>query len=116
MKRRAFLKNAAAGIAASTVAAPAMAQSGATVNWRLASSFPKSLDTIYGAAEVLSRRVAAATNGKFNIKVFAGAKSCRRSQWLTLSRTPRSNARIRRRITSSGKTRRLRSRAPFRLA
>jgi len=74
MKRRAFLKNAAAGIAASTVAAPAMAQSGATVNWRLASSFPKSLDTIYGAAEVLSRRVAAATNGKFNIKVFAGGE------------------------------------------
>src|SRR5947208_2591418 len=74
MKRRAFLKNAAAGIAASTVAAPAIAQSGATVNWRLASSFPKSLDTIYGAAEVLSRRVAAATNGKFNIKVFAGGE------------------------------------------
>src|SRR6478609_3926039 len=74
MKRRAFLKNAAAGIAASTVAAPAMAQSGATVNWRLASSFPKSLDTIFGAAEVISKRVAAATNGKFTIKVFAGGE------------------------------------------
>jgi len=76
MKRRAFLKKAAVGIAAGTVAAPAIAQSQSqpTVNWRLASSFPKSLDTIFGAAEVISKRVAAATGGKFNIKVFAGGE------------------------------------------
>src|SRR6188508_379539 len=70
MKRRSFLKKAAAG----TVAAPAIAQSQPTVSWRLASSFPKSLDTIFGAAEVISKRVAAATNGKFTIKVFAGGE------------------------------------------
>ena len=40
----------------------------------MASSFPKSLDTIYGAAEVLSKRVAALTNGKFEIRVFAGGE------------------------------------------
>ncbi len=76
MKRRSFLKKAAAGLAAGAVAAPAIAQSQSqpTVNWRLASSFPKSLDTIYGAAEVISKRVAAATGGKFNIKVFAGGE------------------------------------------
>ena len=74
MKRRSFLKKAAAGIAAGTVAAPAIAQSQPTVSWRLASSFPKSLDTIFGAAEVISKRVAAATGGKFTIKVFAGGE------------------------------------------
>jgi len=74
MKRRSFLKKAAVGLAAGTVAAPAIAQSQPTVSWRLASSFPKSLDTIFGAAEVISKRVAAATNGKFTIKVFAGGE------------------------------------------
>src|SRR3954471_3856067 len=74
MKRRSFLKKAAVGIAAGTVAAPAIAQSQPTVSWRLASSFPKSLDTIYGAAEVISKRVAAATNNKFQIQAFAGGE------------------------------------------
>ena len=74
MQRRSFLKQAGAGLAAASVAAPALAQSQPTVNWRLASSFPKSLDTIFGAADTLSRRVAAATAGKFNIKVFAAGE------------------------------------------
>ena len=74
MKRRSFLKKAAVGVAAGAVAAPAIAQSQPTISWRLASSFPKSLDTIFGAAEVISKRVAAATGGKFTIKVFAGGE------------------------------------------
>ena len=45
--------------------------SGRGERWRLASSFPKSLDTIYGAAEMLSKRVAELTDGKFQIRVFA---------------------------------------------
>lgn len=40
------------------------------INWRLTSSFPRSLDTIYGAAQVLADRVAAITDGRFNIRVF----------------------------------------------
>src|SRR3954463_11831985 len=77
MKRRSFLKKAAAGLGVAGIAAPsiAQAQSQPTVSWRLASSFPKSLDTIFGAAEVISKRVAAATNGKFTIKVAAGGKT-----------------------------------------
>ena len=71
MKRRAFLTTAAAGMA---VAAPAIAQSQPKVQWRLASSFPKALDTIYGAAEILSKRVSEATDGKFQIRVFAGGE------------------------------------------
>jgi TRAP-type mannitol/chloroaromatic compound transport system substrate-binding protein len=74
MERRSFLKKAGAGVAAGAIAAPAIAQGAPEVKWRLASSFPKSLDTIYGAAEVISKRVAAATNGKFQIQVFAGGE------------------------------------------
>ena len=74
MKRRAFLKQAAAGVAAGAVAAPAIAQSQPAIQWRLASSFPKSLDTIYGGAEVIAKRVAAITNNKFQIRVFGAGE------------------------------------------
>jgi TRAP-type mannitol/chloroaromatic compound transport system substrate-binding protein len=74
MKRRSFLSGAAAGVAAGIASAPAIVQANTTINWRLASSFPKSLDTIYGAAEVMSKRVSALTDGKFNIRVFPGGE------------------------------------------
>jgi TRAP-type mannitol/chloroaromatic compound transport system substrate-binding protein len=74
MKRRAFLKSAALGLAAAPIAAPAIAQSQPEIKWRLASSFPKSLDTIFGAAEVIAKRVESATDGKFQIRAFAGGE------------------------------------------
>src|ERR1043166_2680340 len=74
MTRRTFLKRAAAGVAGGTLAAPAIAQSQPTVNWRMAASWPKSLDTLYGGAELISKRVAQASGGKFNIKVFAAGE------------------------------------------
>ncbi|WP_338845146.1 TRAP transporter substrate-binding protein [Massilia sp. W12] len=74
MERRSFITQAAVAGAAATVAAPAIAQSAPSVKWRLASSFPKSLDTIYGAAEVFAKRVAQLTGGKFEIRVFAGGE------------------------------------------
>src|SRR5438132_10207863 len=78
MERRKFLKAAGAGVAAGAAMMPTLsrAQAGALpeVKWRLASSFPKSLDTIYGAAEVMSKRVAACTSGKFQIQVFAAGE------------------------------------------
>ena len=74
MQRRDFIKNAAAGVAAGAIAAPAIAQSNPTINWRLASSFPKSLDTIFGAAEILTKRVSQLTQGKFNIRAFPGGE------------------------------------------
>src|SRR5512133_264776 len=74
MKRRDFLKVSATGAAAAAVASPAIAQSSPEVKWRLTSSFPKSLDTIYGAAEVMSKLVAEATDNKFQIQVFAAGE------------------------------------------
>jgi len=74
MKRRSFLKKAAAGLAVGGVAAPAIAQSLPAVNWRMVGSWPKALDTLFGGMEDISRRVAAATGGKFNIKVFAAGE------------------------------------------
>jgi TRAP-type mannitol/chloroaromatic compound transport system substrate-binding protein len=59
---------------AATVSAPAFAQSGPTIKWRLTSSFPKSLDTIYGGADVLANRLRAMTGGKFDIRVFPGGE------------------------------------------
>ncbi|MCH8618977.1 TRAP transporter substrate-binding protein [Undibacterium sp. TS12] len=74
MERRSFLKKASVGTAAGVAALPAMAADAPTVNWRLASSFPKSLDTIYGAAEVFCNRVKELTDGKFVIRPFAGGE------------------------------------------
>ena len=74
MKRRQFLTAAGAGLAAGAIAGPAVAQSSPAVKWRLTSSYPRSLDTLYGAAEVFAKAVAEATDNKFQIQVFAGGE------------------------------------------
>jgi hypothetical protein len=74
MKRRDFLKVSAVGAAATAVASPAIAQSMPEVKWRLTSSFPKSLDTIYGGAEYMAKQVAEMTDNKFQIQVFAAGE------------------------------------------
>ena len=71
MKRRSFLKKAAAGLAVGSVAAPAIAQSSPNIQWRMTTSWPKSLDTLYGGPDHLSKRLAEMTEGKFQIRVFA---------------------------------------------
>src|SRR3989440_4424225 len=71
MKRRQFLSAASVGLASAAVASPAIAQSMPETKWRMTSSFPKSLDTIYGAAEVFAKAVAEATDNRFQIQVFA---------------------------------------------
>jgi TRAP-type mannitol/chloroaromatic compound transport system substrate-binding protein len=73
MDRRSLLKNAGiAGVLASGVAPAVHAQ--AAIRWRLASSFPKSLDTLYGGAEVFAARVKAMTGGKFEISTHAAGE------------------------------------------
>jgi len=74
MKRREFLGAAGAGLVASAVAAPAIAQSMPEIKWRCTSSFPKSLDTLYGTAEHFAKAVAEATDNRFQIQVFAAGE------------------------------------------
>jgi len=79
MKRRKFITTAAIGGAsaaalASSLPKPAIAQAQPEIKWRLASSFPKSLDTLYGGAEQVAKRVAEATDNKFQIRVFAAGE------------------------------------------
>ncbi len=92
MKRRAFLAKAAGaaagaagvGLAGSAVACGADGQaqggaasgdaagmvSGPRVTWRVASSFPRGLDILYGGAEVLAQRVSRLTGGRFTMRVY----------------------------------------------
>jgi TRAP-type mannitol/chloroaromatic compound transport system substrate-binding protein len=72
MKRRTFIASGGVGLAATAI--PAIAQPKPEISWRLASSYPTSLDTFYGAAEFLAKRVAAATDDRFQIHVFAGGQ------------------------------------------
>jgi TRAP-type mannitol/chloroaromatic compound transport system substrate-binding protein len=74
MQRRKFLKVAGAGMAASAVAAPAIAQSMPEIKWRLTASWPKSLDTLYGTCESFAKYIAEATDNKFQVQVFAAGE------------------------------------------
>ena len=68
MDRRSIVKSAGlAGVLAAGVAPAVHAQ--ATVRWRLAASFPRSLDTIFGSAEKMSETVKALSGGKFEVSV-----------------------------------------------
>ncbi len=68
MERRSFVHGAGlAGVLAAGVAPAVHAQ--ATIRWRLASSFPKALDTIFGAAEIFAKQVGVMSGGKFQITV-----------------------------------------------
>ena len=78
MKRRDFLRSAALGaVAGATACTAPKSQSetssspskGKKVRWRLASSFPRALDTIFGCAEVFSERLKAMTDGQFEVRV-----------------------------------------------
>jgi TRAP-type mannitol/chloroaromatic compound transport system substrate-binding protein len=78
MQRRKFLRTAGIGggaaVVASTVAAPAIAQSMPELKWRLASSFPKSLDTLFGAGENFTKFIAEMTDNKFQVRIFASGE------------------------------------------
>jgi TRAP-type mannitol/chloroaromatic compound transport system substrate-binding protein len=73
MDRRSLIKHAGiAGVLAAGAAPAVHAQ--AAIRWRLASSFPKALDTIYGGAEEFAKKVNEMTGGKFTISVHAGGE------------------------------------------
>ena len=74
MERRSFIQRAGIAGVLAAGAAPAVVHAQANIRWRLASSFPKSLDTIFGAAEVFARKVKEMSGGKFEISVHAGGE------------------------------------------
>lgn len=75
MHRRKFLTTAAlGGVGATALAAPAISQSAPKIQWRCTSSFPKSLETIYGGAEDVATFVREATDGAFDIQIFASGE------------------------------------------
>ncbi|NIM00900.1 MAG: ABC transporter substrate-binding protein [Acidobacteria bacterium] len=78
--RRRFLHGAAVGAAGATLAgctgsapadgsAPAV-QGNKRVTWRLASSFPRSLDTLFGCAETLAESLESMSGGMFRVRPY----------------------------------------------
>jgi TRAP-type mannitol/chloroaromatic compound transport system substrate-binding protein len=74
MKRRQFLKTAGVGLAGTAVAAPAIAQSTPVIKWRMTASWPKSLDTLWGACALMAKVIGEATDNKFQVQAFAGGE------------------------------------------
>jgi TRAP-type mannitol/chloroaromatic compound transport system substrate-binding protein len=73
MDRRSLIKQAGiAGVLAAGIAPAVHAQ--AAIRWRIASSFPRSLDTIFGAAEVFAAKMKAMSGGKFEVSVHAAGE------------------------------------------
>lgn len=93
IRRRDFLKKAgtgAAGVAALGACRGGEASDGGVgrtggidgpqVNWRLATSYPPSLDLIHGAGLRIARRVEELTGGNFTMRVYAGGEIVPSSQ------------------------------------
>ncbi|MDE2147895.1 MAG: ABC transporter substrate-binding protein, partial [Burkholderiales bacterium] len=74
MERRIFVRSAGLAGVLAAGAAPAIVHAQANIRWRLASSFPRSLDTIFGASEVFAKKVGDMTGGKFQISTHAGGE------------------------------------------
>jgi len=68
MNRRSAVRHAGIAAVLATGLAPAV-HAQAAVRWRLVSSFPPSLDTIYGGAGVFSKAVKALSGGRFEVQV-----------------------------------------------
>jgi TRAP-type mannitol/chloroaromatic compound transport system substrate-binding protein len=74
MERRSFIRTTGLAGVLAAGAAPAVVRAQANIRWRIASSFPRSLDTIFGGAEVFAKKMGEMTNGKFQITVHAGGE------------------------------------------
>jgi TRAP-type mannitol/chloroaromatic compound transport system substrate-binding protein len=73
MDRRSIIKNAGiAGVLAAGMAPAVHAQS--TLRWRVASSFPKSLDTLFGVCDVFAKKVGDLSGGKFTVSTHAAGE------------------------------------------
>lgn len=73
MDRRSLIKNAGIASVLAAGMAPAV-HAQAAIRWRIASSFPKSLDTLFGACDVFAKKVSDMTGGKFVITTHAAGE------------------------------------------
>jgi len=69
MDRRSLIKNAGLAGVLAAGAAPAIVGAQPAVRWRCSSGFPNSLETIYGTAVRVAKRISDATDGRFQITV-----------------------------------------------
>ena len=92
MRRRSVIAGGGIGLIGAALAAPAIAQSQPEIKWRLAASWPKSLDTLYGGAEYLAGEPAWHSN-------VAGFGSAGASRTRTGWRPRRADKQIGRRLT-----------------
>ncbi len=74
MQRRSFVHGAGLAGVLAAGAAPAVVHAQANIRWRMASSFPKALDTIFGTSELFAKKVGEMSGGKFQISVHAGGE------------------------------------------
>lgn len=86
--RRDFLKKAAAGAVGAGALSACGAEEGASaatqeggsvfsgpeVSWRVASSYPPSLDILHGSLERIAERVGTLTGGRFDLRVYAAGE------------------------------------------
>jgi TRAP-type mannitol/chloroaromatic compound transport system substrate-binding protein len=74
MERRSFVRSAGIAGVLAAGAAPAFVHAQSTLRWRIASSLPKSLDTLFGVADVFAKKVSDMTGGKFVISTHAAGE------------------------------------------
>lgn len=74
MDRRKFIRGSGVGLAGAALAAPALAQANPKITWRLTSSYPKSLTTLFGISTDFSKRISEASDGNFTVQPFAAGE------------------------------------------
>jgi TRAP-type mannitol/chloroaromatic compound transport system substrate-binding protein len=74
MERRSFIRQTGLAGVLAAGAAPAIVHAQASIRWRIASSFPKSLDTLFGVCDVFAKRIGEMSGGKFQITTHAAGE------------------------------------------
>ena len=74
MERRSFIRQTGLAGVLAAGAAPAIVHAQANIRWRITSSFPKSLDTLFGVTDVFAKKVSDMTGGKFQITTHAAGE------------------------------------------
>ncbi|MEO6410359.1 MAG: TRAP transporter substrate-binding protein [Burkholderiaceae bacterium] len=74
MERRSFIRQTGIAGVLAAGAAPAIVHAQSNIRWRIASSFPKSLDTLFGVCDVFAKKVSDMSGGKFQITTHAAGE------------------------------------------